>query len=699
MANPLIENSSINDDAGAGLTRTATLTTTLSNLAVATIHSEVGGGAVVQSVTSPGLTWTRFTTISGNPSPLSESVNIEIWYAPLSGAYSGSVVATFQNPPNVDSSAMVVFGVENGNTSTPFDTNGTLPGQAWNGSNQAIVSGVDTTDPNAVVLALFANSSPVEMTTPAGYALVANPQTGAGSLWMYAGVFSWSPGTTLSGYTLNSGIGGAAPLLGLAAIQSANASVNVPNIVGDLLSVGESALTTAGLVTGAITYASSLSVPAGYIISTTPVAGTSVFVGSSVAILVSLGPPATVPNVINLTESQANTAIVGAGLVTGTVTTAYSGSIAAGNVISSSPVAGTGVTPGSSVDIVVSLGASATVPDLDNTGAATYDALLAAAGLVLGTVAHEPSGVIIAGNVISQSPAPSTVVPSGSAVNVVVSSGLPPLTVPDLFGLDQTDAVNLLLSLGLVPGAIGSAPSQFVPPGEVQAQNPNAGIAVAVGTIVSFVLSQGTPVAGTLFDFEATVISQYANSPTILQLCNNLNQYIDQSANFANFFNFVWNVDTAVGFGLDIWGKIVGVSRLLHIPNTTDYVGFDNGTRSPPDWQSMGSDQPPYNMPPVGGAMYTGNNATQTYLLGDDAYRQLILAKAFANITTTTAPAINQILQNLYGPGTAFVLNEGPMAISYNLTFTPTAIQLAILQQSGVIPTPPGVSVVINTNV
>jgi hypothetical protein len=97
--------------------------------------------------------------------------------------------------------------------------------------------------------------------------------------------------------------------------------------------------------------------------------------------------------------------------------------------------------------------------------------------------------------------------------------------------------------------------------------------------------------------------------------------------------------------------------------------------------------------------MYTGNNATQTYLLGDDAYRQLILAKAFANITTTTAPAINQILQNLYGPGSAWVLNTGPMAISYNLSFTPTAIQLAILEQSGVIPTPPGVSVVINTNV
>lgn len=97
--------------------------------------------------------------------------------------------------------------------------------------------------------------------------------------------------------------------------------------------------------------------------------------------------------------------------------------------------------------------------------------------------------------------------------------------------------------------------------------------------------------------------------------------------------------------------------------------------------------------------MYTGANATEAYLLNDDSYRQLILAKAFANICTTTAPAINQILQNLYGAGTAWVLNTGPMAISYNLSFNPTAIQLAILEQSGVIPTPPGVAVTINTNV
>jgi beta-lactam-binding protein with PASTA domain len=398
----------------------------------------------------------------------------------------------------------------------------------------------------------------------------------------------------------------------------------------------------------------------------------------------------TVPNVVGDDDTTARAAIIAAGLIVGSVTSIAGGT--PGVVQSQSPVGGTAVAGGSAVNLVEYEGN--VVPNVVNTSLTVVaPGILAASGFTVGLVTYEASGIIITGNVIRQTPAAGSFAAAGSGVNLVVSTGLPSLRVPDLFGLSQTDAINTLLALGLVVGAIGSAPSQFVPPNTVQTQNPSAGTPVGPGTIVSFVLSTGIPAIGTLFDFEATVISQYANSPTILQLVNNLNLYIDQSANFANFFNFVWNVDTAVGFGLDIWGKIVGVSRLLQIPNTTDYVGFDNGTRSPPDWQSMGSDQPPG--PPVGGAMYTGFNATSTYILGDDAYRQLILAKAFANICTTTAPAINTILQNLYGPGTAWVLNTGPMAISYNLSFKPSAIQLAILEQSGVIPTPPGVSVTI----
>lgn len=493
---------------------------------------------------------------------------------------------------------------------------------------------------------------------------------------------------------------GASAMVGDTVDITESNSETVPNVNGELLSTGESDLTSAGFVVGTVSQTSDPIIDSGFIISTSPAGGTRATAGSTVNITESNSE--TVPNVVGVPLASAETDITNAGLTVGTITTQFSLTVPGGNIISSTPVGGTRVTAGSSVALLESSGPGVgTVPDVLNTSAALAEASIVAAGFVVGTVSFQSDAIIISGNVDLQSPAGGTSAFLASPVNITISTGLPTLRVPDLFGLTQSAAIILLLSLGLVPGAIGSAPSQFVPPGEVQAQNPSAGAPVAAGTIVSFVTSLGTPAVGTIFDFEATVISQYANSPTILQLCNNLNQYIDQSANFANFYNFVWNVDTAVGFGLDIWGKIVGVSRLLQIPNSTEYVGFYIKTESQPDqdWTPAGSDQPPYNKPPVGGAFYTGHNATEAYLLDDDAYRQLILAKAFANICTTTAPAINQILQNLYGPGTAFVLNTGPMAISYNLTFTPTAIQLAILEQSGVIPTPPAVSVVINTDV
>ena len=336
------------------------------------------------------------------------------------------------------------------------------------------------------------------------------------------------------------------------------------------------------------------------------------------------------------------------------------------------------------------------VPDLSNTSVNVAEATLAAVGLVLGTVTTLPSTLVIAGNVISQIPIAGSGLPLNGQVSVVISSGAPQLVVPMLLDQNLITAFNLLTTVGLVPGAISYQSSMLVPAGEVMLQNPTAGTPVASGAFVSFVISTGPPIASSAFDIQATVISQYANSPTLIQLIQNLGQYFDQSTNFAEFYTSVWNIQTAAGFGLDIWGKIVGVSRLLNIPNTTLYVGFEN-SHSPPDWQTMGSNQPP--QPAVGGALYTGYNATTAYLLPDNAYRQLILAKAFANICTTTAPAINQILQNLFGNGNAWVLNTGSMSISYNLNFTPSAIQLAILEQSGVIPTPPGVSFVVNTGV
>jgi hypothetical protein len=183
-----------------------------------------------------------------------------------------------------------------------------------------------------------------------------------------------------------------------------------------------------------------------------------------------------------------------------------------------------------------------------------------------------------------------------------------------------------------------------------------------------------------MLNFERTIISQYANSPTIGALISNMNEYIDPRVNMQNFYDFVWNVDTAVGFGLDIWGKIVGVPRLLKIPANTKTFGFINAD-FPPDWA-------PFNQ----GTFYTGANVGQAFILPDDVYRTLILTKALANIVATTAASMNQLLRNLFpGRGVTYVIDNGGMSMTFYFEFDITPAEYAILTQSGALPHPAGV--------
>jgi hypothetical protein len=62
----------------------------------------------------------------------------------------------------------------------------------------------------------------------------------------------------------------------------------------------------------------------------------------------------TVPNVVGKTQAAGSSALTSAGLTVGTITQAYSSTVASGNVISQSPVSGTSVASGSAVSLKVS---------------------------------------------------------------------------------------------------------------------------------------------------------------------------------------------------------------------------------------------------------------------------------------------------------------------------------------------------------
>lgn len=187
-------------------------------------------------------------------------------------------------------------------------------------------------------------------------------------------------------------------------------------------------------------------------------------------------------------------------------------------------------------------------------------------------------------------------------------------------------------------------------------------------------------IGSTRFDYTPTLLSQYANSPTILALIDSFADCIDPTTDIDNFYDYVWNVDTAQGFGLDTWGRIVGVSRVFPVADVA-YFGFEEAG------DALGFNQ---------GVFWSGNALTTNFALSDDAFRRLILAKAESNICDGSIPSINQLLRNMFpGRGNAYVVDNLNMTMTYRFDFALSPVDLTIVQNSGVLPAPTGVAVFI----
>ncbi len=181
-------------------------------------------------------------------------------------------------------------------------------------------------------------------------------------------------------------------------------------------------------------------------------------------------------------------------------------------------------------------------------------------------------------------------------------------------------------------------------------------------------------------DVAKTILSQYANSSALCTIICGLNQALDPATLIQSWYKLVWNLDTAQGYGLDVWGRIVGVDRILNIASVK-YLGW----REANDLTEEGFDNAPW---------YRGTDATNNYRLSDDGYRQLIYAKALANISDGSITSLNKILTTLFaGQGDAYIVDNNDMSMTYVFAFVPTDVQVSIIQNSGVLPRPAGVSV------
>jgi len=138
-------------------------------------------------------------------------------------------------------------------------------------------------------------------------------------------------------------------------------------------------------------------------------------------------PSISIPNLVGLTQSDAEAKLRDAGLTVGTVTKVSNGTAAIGTVTSSSPKSGTAVDPGTAVNLEISAGpAKLKVPDVVGLTRLTAQAALRGAGLTVGSVRTTHSDYIPADGVSSTDPEVNALVDPESKVNLVLSSGPKP---------------------------------------------------------------------------------------------------------------------------------------------------------------------------------------------------------------------------------------------------------------------------------
>ncbi|QNT79294.1 DUF2612 domain-containing protein [Entomobacter blattae] len=174
-----------------------------------------------------------------------------------------------------------------------------------------------------------------------------------------------------------------------------------------------------------------------------------------------------------------------------------------------------------------------------------------------------------------------------------------------------------------------------------------------------------------MINYRDTIIAQYANSPTLQRLLEDFNDNVDPRRFWEEFIEKVWDIDTAGSYGLNIWGQIVGVDRVIKSLNTT-WFGFREETLLLAR---------PFSQTPGNGAFWDGVTPLYGQLsLDDTTYRQAILAKAAANISDGSIASLNKVLMMLFaGKGKIYVRDNRNMSFTIVSSWLPTTQDASLL--------------------
>ena len=194
----------------------------------------------------------------------------------------------------------------------------------------------------------------------------------------------------------------------------------------------------------------SSTVSAGLVIDQDPDAGNEASEGTQINLVISKGEePAqdvTVPDLTNMTPSEAEAALKKLNLVASAGDSVYSDSVETGNVAEQSPAAGTTIKAGDTVTYHLSKGIeSVSVPSVVGMSEENARAALENAGFSV-VVTSDYSDSYKQGIVSYQSVTGKA--NKGTEVSITVSLGASQVTIPNVVGLDESTATSRLESAG-----------------------------------------------------------------------------------------------------------------------------------------------------------------------------------------------------------------------------------------------------------
>jgi beta-lactam-binding protein with PASTA domain len=264
---------------------------------------------------------------------------------------------------------------------------------------------------------------------------------------------------------------------GLPSDGGAPTLIEIPDLTGSEQAQALEDLQNLGFKVGIENSADS-SVPAGSVIRTQPPSNTVINPDSLVTIIVSVGPEAfPIPYVLDIESERAIYVVEESGFTLGQLLEVNDENIPRGFVISQNPIAGTKMSPGTKVDLVVSKGPSLIeISDLSRKSPEDAIQILETLGFEYELIEEYSEDVEI-GLVSGTLPEAGEIVTPDQLIQVVVSLGIR-IEMPEVDGLSYEDAMNILEELNLIATVVGDTN------GRVRKQIPRKGEFVEPGQVV-----------------------------------------------------------------------------------------------------------------------------------------------------------------------------------------------------------------------